>query len=317
MKLVYVPSGTFLMGSPETVASREKEETQHEVELTKGFYLGAHEVTVGQFKEFVKATRHQTDAEKDGKGSWGPDETGKFVMDAKLTWKNPGFEQTDDYPVVNVSWHDAKAFCKWPSEKEKKTYRLPTEAEWEYRGQLGIHKIEDPKLGESSAKWSIELEPGKHTLKVMADTEYVQGATDEIEVRYVGGGTPDLELPTLYILAIGSSKYPGTRKLDYAAMDAEAIAASFAKQSKPLYENIEMKVVADEQATRKGIFAGVQWLREKMNQKSVGVLFFAGHGEKDKDGSLYFLPVDAAQRPCGVFVAFVTWAEAIGTRNPR
>jgi formylglycine-generating enzyme required for sulfatase activity len=137
MKLVYVPSGTFIMGSPETEAGREKEETQHEVELTKGFYLGAHEVTIGQFKEFVKATRHQTDAEKDGKGSWGPDETGKFVMDAKFTWKNPGFEQTDDHPVVNVSWNDAKAFCKWLSEKEMKTYRLPTEAEWEYACRAG------------------------------------------------------------------------------------------------------------------------------------------------------------------------------------
>ncbi len=137
MKLVHVPSGTFFMGSPQTEAGREKEETQHEVELTKGFYLGAHEVTVGQFREFVKATNHQTDAEKDGKGSWGPDAVGKFVMDAKFTWKNPGFEQTDEHPVVNVSWDDAKVFCKWLSEKEKKTYRLPTEAEWEYACRAG------------------------------------------------------------------------------------------------------------------------------------------------------------------------------------
>jgi L-fuconolactonase len=137
MKLVHVPSGTFFMGSPQTEAGREKEETQHEVELTKGFYLGAHEVTVGQFREFVKATKHQTDAEKDGKGSWGPNAVGKFVMDAKFTWKNPGFEQTDDHPVVNVSWDDAKAFCKWLSEKEKNTYRLPTEAEWEFTCRAG------------------------------------------------------------------------------------------------------------------------------------------------------------------------------------
>ena len=149
MKLVHVPSGTFFMGSPLTEAGREKEETQHEVELTKGFYLGAHEVTVGQFREFVKATKHQTDPEKDGKGSWVPDAVGKFVMDAKLTWKNPGFEQTDDHPVVNVSWDDAKAFCKWLSEKEKKTYRLPTEAEWEYACRAGTKTAfvhgEDPE----------------------------------------------------------------------------------------------------------------------------------------------------------------------------
>ncbi len=137
MKLVYVPPGTFLMGSPESEIGREKDEAPHEVELTKGFYLGAHEVTVGQFREFVKATKHQTDAERDGKGSWGPDAVGKFVLDAKCTWKNPGFEQTDEHPVVNVSWNDAKAFCKWLSEKEKKAYRLPTEAEWEYACRAG------------------------------------------------------------------------------------------------------------------------------------------------------------------------------------
>ena len=137
MKLVHIPPGKFQMGSPESELGREKEEVQHEAELTKGFYLSAHEVTVGQFKEFVNATKHQTEAEKDGKGSWGPDAVGKFVMDAKFTWKNPGFEQTDDHPVVNVSWNDAKAFCKWLSEKEKKTYRLPTEAEWEFACRAG------------------------------------------------------------------------------------------------------------------------------------------------------------------------------------
>ena len=46
------------------------------------------------------------------------------------SWKNPGFAQEDTHPVVNVSWHDAKAFCAWLSRKEGKTYRLPTDAEW-------------------------------------------------------------------------------------------------------------------------------------------------------------------------------------------
>ena len=133
MRLAYIPPGKFLMGSPENEPGREKGESQHEVELTKGFYLGSHEVTVGQFKRFVQELKYQTDAEKDGKGAWGLDNTtGKFVLDAKYTWRNPGFEQTDDHPVVNVSWTDAVAFCRWLSHREKKTYRLPTEAEWEY-----------------------------------------------------------------------------------------------------------------------------------------------------------------------------------------
>ena len=138
MKLRYIPAGKFLMGSPENEPGRETQEVQHEVELTKGFYLGAHEVTVGQFKQFVTDTKYETTGEKDGKGAYGINETGKIEeMYAKFTWKSPGLEQTDDHPVVSISWSDAKAFCKWLSEKEKKTYRLPTEAEWEYACRAG------------------------------------------------------------------------------------------------------------------------------------------------------------------------------------
>ena len=138
MKLVYIPPGKFTMGSPETEAGREAQETPHEVELTNGYYMGVHEVTVGQFKQFVADTNYQTDGERDGKGAYGANEAGKIEeMHARFNWKTPGFEQTDDHPVVDVSWSDAKAFCNWLSEKEKKTYRMATEAEWEYACRAG------------------------------------------------------------------------------------------------------------------------------------------------------------------------------------
>jgi formylglycine-generating enzyme required for sulfatase activity len=138
MKLQYIPPGKFTMGSAESEPGREAQEVPHEVELTKGFYMSVHEVTVGQFKQFVADTKFQTDGERDGKGAYGINGAGKIEeMHAKFTWKNPGFGQTDDHPVVSVSWSDAKAFCKWLSEKEKKTYRLPTEAEWEYACRAG------------------------------------------------------------------------------------------------------------------------------------------------------------------------------------
>ncbi|WP_197442846.1 formylglycine-generating enzyme family protein [Lignipirellula cremea] len=139
MRLAYITAGTFAMGSPRDEPGRESQEQRHSVELTKDFYLGVHEVTVGQFREFVRESGYQTEAERDGKGSWGITATGKFEQDAKYNWKAPGFDQTDDHPVVDVSWNDAKAFCQWLSEKEKRTYRLPTEAVWEYACRAGTH----------------------------------------------------------------------------------------------------------------------------------------------------------------------------------
>ena len=105
--------------------------------ITRPFYLGVYEVTVGQFRQFVEATDYRTEAERDGEGGWGW--TGKKWDGRKpeFTWRNIGIPQPDAYPVVNVSWNDAVAFCQWLSGKEGRTYRLPTEAEWEYACRAG------------------------------------------------------------------------------------------------------------------------------------------------------------------------------------
>ena len=92
------------------------------MEISKAFYLGACPVTKGQFAAFVKDDDYQTDAEGAG--------------DVR-TWRYPGFGQTDDDPVVEVTWNDAVKFCKWLSWKEKQTYELPTEAQWEYACRAG------------------------------------------------------------------------------------------------------------------------------------------------------------------------------------
>ena len=81
---------------------------------------------------FVTDTGHRTEAERDGKGAFGFDATtGKFEMDSKYNWKNAGFKQDDNHPVVNVSWNDAVAFCSWLTRRDGVPHRLPTEAEWE------------------------------------------------------------------------------------------------------------------------------------------------------------------------------------------
>ena len=138
MKFALIPAGEFLMGSPVTDGEVKLLELQHRVRITRPFYLGVHEVTRGQFRRFVDATGYQTDAERDGDGGEGWIEAGMgYVQSSRYTWRNAGFVQSNEHPVVNVSWNDAVAFADWLSRKEGVTYRLPTEAEWEYACRAG------------------------------------------------------------------------------------------------------------------------------------------------------------------------------------
>jgi formylglycine-generating enzyme required for sulfatase activity len=103
--------------------------------LTKGFYLGATEVTVGQLRAFVRKTGYKSDAETGG-GTFVDDHSGGGLKDW-VYWDNPGFRQTKSHPVTCISWNDAKAFIQWLNQEEAASYRLPTEAEWEYACRAG------------------------------------------------------------------------------------------------------------------------------------------------------------------------------------
>ncbi|MGI8982112.1 MAG: formylglycine-generating enzyme family protein [Pirellulaceae bacterium] len=134
MELVLIPAGEFSMGAPDwDPDALAHEKPQHQVQLTKSFYLGVHEVTVGQFAEFVEATGYRTEWETAGTGGRGFEVFGPAPSQKPIySWRNTGFKQSRDFPVANVTWKDATAFCAWLSEKERTNYRLPTEAEWEY-----------------------------------------------------------------------------------------------------------------------------------------------------------------------------------------
>ncbi|OQW97702.1 MAG: hypothetical protein BWK74_05940 [Desulfobacteraceae bacterium A6] len=135
MAFVYIKPGTFMMGSPSGETGRFDNETQHQVTLTKGFYMGETEVTVGQWRTFARDAGYKTEAETGGGAYvW----TGKWEKKEGTYWDNPGFAQSDNHPVTCVSWNDAQEFIRRLNQKEGgNNYRLPTEAEWEYAARAG------------------------------------------------------------------------------------------------------------------------------------------------------------------------------------
>ncbi len=154
MKLVLIPPGEFQMGGPfeEDVDSRFFEDNHHEhrVRITRPFYLGAQEVTLGQFLAFYRDAKYESRWKAQGKGKSSgvyrneekrlPDKQDFYDFadgETHVPWKWGHPSQTEKHPVVGVSWNDAVAFCEWLSRKEGKTYRLPSEAEWEYACRAG------------------------------------------------------------------------------------------------------------------------------------------------------------------------------------
>jgi formylglycine-generating enzyme required for sulfatase activity len=140
MAMVLIPPGEFMMGSPEDEISfwdeHQPDELLHRVRVSKPFRIGATPVRVSDFRKFVENTNYQTQPEALGAPVVG------YVNDTiaigrDFSWRKPGFRQTDDSPVVDVTWNDAVAFCEWLSKRDGKQYRLPTEAEWEYACRAG------------------------------------------------------------------------------------------------------------------------------------------------------------------------------------
>ena len=160
-ELVVVPSGSYMMGSPESEAGRDDDEgPRHRVRIGKPFAVGVTEVTRGEFGRFVRETGHSTG------DSCRTYEDGEWDWRSGVSWRNPGFSQTDGHPVVCVSWADAQAYVKWLSRETGQGYRLPSEAEWEYvaRG------------GKSTARYWGESESGQ--------CRHANGADRALKRRY-------------------------------------------------------------------------------------------------------------------------------------
>jgi len=133
--MVVIPTGHFEMGAPDNKQGRiEAAMPQHEVTLAKGFAMARSEVTVGQFREFVRASGYVPDSVKLGGASVYDERSGAMRDDAGASWEDDyaGRKASDDLPAVNISWNDAAAYAAWLSQRTGKVYRLPSEADYEY-----------------------------------------------------------------------------------------------------------------------------------------------------------------------------------------
>ncbi|MFN4355199.1 formylglycine-generating enzyme family protein [Parvibaculum sp.] len=132
-ELVLLEGGSFMRGAESgDPAADESEQPHHEVNIERPFAIAAHHVTVKDFDAFTAATGHET-----GPGCYAFTDDG-WRMDENANWRAPGFLQTPLDPVVCVSWHDATAYAAWMSARTGKTYRLPSEAEWEFAARGGF-----------------------------------------------------------------------------------------------------------------------------------------------------------------------------------
>jgi formylglycine-generating enzyme required for sulfatase activity len=116
-EMVVVPAGEFMMGSPESEPGRSNDEGPlHKVKIARPFAVGRHTVTRGQFAAFMNNMNYKN---------------------PNTSWRNVGFRQEDNHPVVSVSWDNAQAYAAWLSKLTGQRYRLLSEAEWEYVARAG------------------------------------------------------------------------------------------------------------------------------------------------------------------------------------
>ncbi len=135
-EMVVIPAGAFMIGSPENEKGRYPEEGPQQKVNIKEFAVGKFDITKKQWVVFVKETNRPTT----GGCSWAalPGDTGKpWNPNPAANWNNIGFMQDSSHPVVCITWYDAQDYATWLSKKTGFTYRLLSEAEWEYAARAG------------------------------------------------------------------------------------------------------------------------------------------------------------------------------------
>jgi hypothetical protein len=163
----------------------------------------------------------------------------------------------------------------------------------------GLKSFTRPVSGEARGNWTVEVRPGSHRLVVQADSAVSKARSEPVEViAGDGGASPAVaaSTTTLHVLAIGINQYPSLPQryqLDCAAPDAQALRQAFLDYSRRLFRGVEAKLLLNGQATRANILDELHWLATIVKNGDVAVVFYAGHGDYQREGQLYLVPFDA------------------------
>lgn len=193
-RLKLIPAGEFQMGDTLTAEEAESKyggesswyedaHPRHKVKISRPYYMGEHEVTVGEYRKFVTSTGYETTAEKEGT-AYGLGEDGVGLQKG-LKWSSPGFDQGETHPVTCVSWYDAEAYIAWlnkedPDRPAGYKYALPSEAQWEYACRAG---------SATSFYWGEDERDGEGYLNGMGEEWFPDGEHSDLVFPFNDGYT--------------------------------------------------------------------------------------------------------------------------------
>ena len=137
-QMVVIPHGAFRMGSEEN-EGQESERPARNIRFERGLAMSRTEITVGEFRRFMQATKHRARASRRGYSTAYDERSGNLVRRGNVDWQSDyvGQPARDDMPVLHVSAKDALAYAEWLSAQTGERYRLPSEAEFEYALRAG------------------------------------------------------------------------------------------------------------------------------------------------------------------------------------